>query len=73
MKIKMKNKSQRYDINRPRSIHGHKYKQCKKRLIMMTPIGIKQQRSKIWSLIHKKIKQHWGWVEKKALLVKKGA
>ena len=25
----------------------------------------------IWSSIHEKVKQHWGWVEKKALFIKK--
>ena len=27
-------------------------------------ICIKQHLSNIWSQIHEKIKQHWGWVEK---------
>ena len=26
--------------------------------------SIKQHLSYIWSSIHKKVKQHWGWVEK---------
>ena len=30
MKMKMKNTLQRYDINRPRSRHGHKYSNYKK-------------------------------------------
>ena len=30
MKMEMKNKSHRYDINRPRSRHGHKYSKYKK-------------------------------------------
>ena len=30
MKMKMKNRSDRYDINRPRSRHGHKYNKYKK-------------------------------------------
>ena len=34
-------------------------------------LTIKQHLSNIWSSIHEKVKQHWGWVEKKALLVKK--
>ena len=29
MKIKMKNRSHRYDIDRPRSRHGHKYNKNK--------------------------------------------
>ena len=36
----MKNKSNRYDINRPRSGHGHKYSKYKKYLIMMMLIYI---------------------------------
>ena len=39
MKMKMKNRSQKYDINRPTSRHGHK---CKKCLSMMMLICIKQ-------------------------------
>ena len=61
--MKMKNRSHRYDINRPRSRHGHiysKYKKC----------PIKQHRSNIWSAICEKVKQHWGSVEKKRCLKK---
>ena len=32
---------------------------------------IKQHLSNIWSSIHEKVKQHWGWVEKKVLFIKK--
>ena len=32
---------------------------------------IKQHLSNIWSSIYEKVKQHWDWVEKKALLIKK--
>ena len=31
----------------------------------------KQNLSNIWSLIHEKAKQHWGWIEKKRCLEKK--
>ena len=31
----MKNRSHRYDINRPRSRHGHKYSKYKNGLVMM--------------------------------------
>ena len=31
---------------------------------------IKQHLSNIWSSIHEKVKQHWGWVEKKCCLIK---
>ena len=33
--------------------------------------NIKQHLSNIWSTIHEKVKQHWGWVEKKSCLPKK--
>ena len=29
MRLKMKNRSQKYDINRPRPRHGHKYTKYK--------------------------------------------
>ena len=37
----------------------------------MMGICIKQHLSNIWSLIHEKVKQHWGWVAKKRSLYKK--
>ena len=37
----------------------------------MMVIGVKQHLSNICSSIQDKIKQHCGWVEKKALLIKK--
>ena len=67
--MKMKNRSHRYDVNRPRSRHEHKYCKCKG-LSMMTLICVKQHLSDIWSSIHEKVKQNrvcW----KKALLIKK--
>ena len=64
MKIKIKNTSHRYDINRPRLRHGHKGRRYKKRLSMMMLICIKQHISNIWSSIYQKVKQHWGWVKK---------
>ena len=48
MRLKMKNRSHRYDINRPRLRHGHeytKYKMCK--IIIIMVIRIKQHLSKI--------------------------
>ena len=30
----------------------------------------KQHLCNIWSSIYEKVKQHWGWAEKKALLIK---
>ena len=65
MEMKIKNRSDRYKINRPRSRHEHKYSKYKKCLIC---ICITQHLSYIWSSIHEKVKQHWGWVEKKHCL-----
>ena len=42
MKVKMKNWSQRYDINNPRSRHGDKYKKYKKCLTMIMLASPKQ-------------------------------
>ena len=66
MKMKIKNRSHRYNINRPRSRHGQKYSKYKNCLIMMMLTCIKKHLSNIWGSIHEKIKQHWGWVKKKA-------
>ena len=38
---------------------------------MMMLISIKQHLNNIWSSINEKVKQHWGWVEKKHCLEKK--
>ena len=34
---------------------------------MMVVICTKQHLSNIWSSVHEKVKQHWGWVEKKSV------
>ena len=47
MNIKVKNRSHRYDINRPRSRHEHKYSEYKKCPTVMMFICIKQQLSNI--------------------------
>ena len=47
LKMKMKNRSHRYNINRCRSIHWHKYSVCKKCLTMMMLICIKQHLLKL--------------------------
>ena len=70
-KIKMKIKSNRYHTNRPRSRNKYKYIKYKKCFTMMMLICIKQHLCNIWGSIHEKVKQHWGWVEKKLLLIKK--
>ena len=67
MKMKINNRLHIYDINRPRSRYGYKYS---KYVSLMMLICIKENLSNIWSSIHEKNKQHWGWVEKKALLIK---
>ena len=54
----MKNRSYRYDINRPRSSHEHKYCKYKRCLSIMMLIYIKQHLSNIRSSIHKEGKQH---------------
>ena len=65
MKMKTRNKSNRYDINRPRSRQGHKYiSKYNKCLSMMMLLCIKQHLSNIWSWIYENVKQHWGWVGK---------
>ena len=74
MKMKMrkiKNRSQRYDINRPRTRYRHKYAKYKLYLSIIMVICIKQHLSNIWSSIRKKVKQHWGWVKKSVAYKKK--
>ena len=50
MKIKMKNRSHRYDINRPWFRHEHKYSKYKKCLTIMMPISTPKQHLKLNSL-----------------------
>ena len=71
--MEMKNRSYRYDINRPRSRHGHKYTKYEKCLSMIMVMCIKQHLSNIWNSIHEIVQQHWGWIQKKAVLIKKKA
>ena len=66
--MKIKNRLHRYDINRPKSKYGHKYSKYKSVSVWL--ICIKQHLRNIWSSIHEKVKQHWGWVEKKRCLQK---
>ena len=55
----MENRSYRYDINRPRRRHGHKYTNNIKCVFdVMMFICIKQYLSNICSSIHEKVKQH---------------
>ena len=64
MKVKKKNRSHRYAINRSTSRHGLTYTKYKTCLGMMMFISTKQHSTNTWGLIHKKVKEHWGWVEK---------
>ena len=65
--MKIKNRSYRSEINRPRSRHEHKYSKDKKCLNMIILLCIKQHLSNIWNSIHEKGKAEL----KKALLIKK--
>ena len=67
MKMKIKNRPHRYDINGLRFRHGHRYSKYKKWLSMMVLLCTKQYLSNIWSSIHKTLRLSW----KKALLIKK--
>ena len=60
MKMEMKNRSNRYDINRPSSRNTHKYSTYEKCFSMMMPICVKLDLSNIWRSVHEKVKQHWG-------------
>ena len=68
MRLKVKNRIRRYYINRPRPRHGHKYTKYKICLSIIMVLCIEQHLSNICSSIHEKVKQHWGWVEKKRWL-----
>ena len=53
--LKIKNRSQRYDMNRPRSRHGHKYTKHKVCLSILMVICIKKHLSIILSSIQEKL------------------
>ena len=59
IRLKMNNRSHRYDINRFRPRHGHKCTKYKMYLSMMMIIYIKQNLINIWNCIHEKVEQHW--------------
>ena len=65
IKMEMKKWSHRYNINRPSSWYGHKYSKYD---VWWYSVWWHLYVSNIWSSIHKKVKQHWGWVEKKRCL-----
>ena len=58
MKMKIKNRSHKSDINSPTSSHGHKYSKYEKCLDVTMLLCIKQHLSNIRSSVHEKIKQH---------------
>ena len=58
MRLKIKNRSHRYDINRSRRRYGPKYTKCKMCLSIMMAIYMKQHLSNILRSIHEKFKQH---------------
>ena len=47
MRLKRKNRSHRYDMNRPRLRYGHKYTKYKMFLIIVMAVCIKQHVSNI--------------------------
>ena len=57
MRLKIKKRSHRYDINWPRPRHGEKYTKYKMCLDIMMVISIKQHLSNIWSWIHEKVER----------------
>ena len=59
-----KNRSHRYNINTPRPRHKHKYAKYQICLRLMMIICVKRN---IWSSIHEKQMQHWGWAEKESV------
>ena len=58
MRLQVKNRIHRYNINWPRPRHGRRYTRYKICLSIMMVICIKQHLSNIWSSIHDKTKQH---------------
>ena len=65
------NRSHRYNINRPRPRQGPKYTKYEMCLSIMMAKCTKQRLSNIWSSIHEKGNQHWGWLQKKSVTYKK--
>ena len=68
MKVKKKNRSHKYDKNRPTSRHGltytNKHKKC---LSMMILINIKQHPTNTWGSVYEKVKEHWELIWKKCV------
>ena len=68
VRLKKKNASDKCDMNKPKPRYGHEYTKGKMCLNIMMVVCIKQHLSNIWISIHEKVKQHWGWTEKKRRL-----
>ena len=51
--------------------HGHKYAKHKMCFHMVMVMCKKQHLSNIWSYIHEKAKQQWGWVEESLAYINK--
>ena len=58
MRLKIKDRLRRYDINRPRTRHEQKYTKYKMCLSVMIVLSIKQHLRNMCSSIHEKVKQH---------------
>ena len=73
MKInkEIKKWSNKDDINRTRPRHGYEYAKYKTCLSMIIVVRNKQHVGNIWSWINEKVKERWGWEEKKHCLQKK--
>ena len=71
MRVKMKNRSYRHDIDRTMLRHRYEYPECKMHLSRFMVMWNKQHLSKVWRWLYEKVKQHWGWVEGNALLIEK--
>ena len=61
IRLKMKIRSYRYDIDRPRGGLGHRYTTRKMGLSVIMALCIKQRLSNVLSSIIEKVKQHWRW------------
>ena len=58
MKTKIKIDSRKYEMNRPRCRHGHKYSKYMKRLSIMMLVCIKQHLSNNLRTVYENVKQH---------------
>ena len=67
IRLKIKNRSHRYDINRPHSRMDINILNIKCINVMVATCA-KQHLSNVWSSIHEKVKQNGRWFEKKCCL-----